>query len=89
MKSSISRSAADQHYLEEGASCKTVGRGALETSYDVNRTEQDSACLILAVAAIFPRIWTQTHTSSVSAGVGFDRRSCTSRVRNYVINRIS
>ena len=71
------------------ASCKTVGRGALETSYDVNRTEQDSGCLILAVAAIFPRIWTQTHTSSVSAGVGFDRRSCTSRVRNYVINRIS
>ena len=54
---------------------------------DIVCGEQDSACLILAVAAIFPRIW--THTSSVSAGVGFDRRSYTRRVRNYVINRIS
>src|ERR1700690_1422136 len=29
------------NFKNGGASCKTVGRGALETSYDVNRTEQD------------------------------------------------
>jgi hypothetical protein len=55
----------------------------LGTLYEVR---EDSACLILAVAAIFWRIW--THTSSVLAGVGFDRRGYTGRVRNYVINRI-
>jgi hypothetical protein len=52
---------------------------------DIVCGEQDSACLILAVAAIFPRIW--TYTSGVSAWG--DRRGCTGRVRNYVINRIS